>query len=62
VVFAQPRGFFDRDITPELVRDNWNSVMGDVDPDDSLHGFQEVVSLEREFQMLVAAGVGAVQV
>jgi NAD(P)-dependent dehydrogenase (short-subunit alcohol dehydrogenase family) len=62
VVFAEPRGFFARDITPELVRDNWDQVIGEVDADDTLHGFQEVVSLEREFQMLTAAGVGAVQV
>lgn len=58
VVFAEPRGFFSRDISPELVRDNWAQVMGDVGADDSVNGFWEVPSLEREFQMVAAvAGV-----
>jgi NAD(P)-dependent dehydrogenase (short-subunit alcohol dehydrogenase family) len=58
VVFAEPRGFFSRDLTPEQVRDNWARVMGDVDPDETVHGFSEVRSLEREFQMVAAvAGV-----
>ena len=58
VVFAQPRGFFSREITPEQVRDNWAQVVGEVDAADNLHGFWEVPSLEREFQMVATvAGV-----
>jgi NAD(P)-dependent dehydrogenase (short-subunit alcohol dehydrogenase family) len=61
VVFAEPPGFFARDITPELVRDHWAEVVGDVGPDDSLNGFLEITSLEREFQMVAAAGAGGEQ-
>jgi NAD(P)-dependent dehydrogenase (short-subunit alcohol dehydrogenase family) len=59
VVFAEPRGFVSANITPEGVRDNWGAVMGDVDGDATLHNFQEVVSLDQEFQLMVAAGVGS---
>jgi len=58
VVFAEPRGFYSHDITPEKVRDNWAEVMGEVDADETMHGFLEVVSLEKEFQ-IVAAAAGA---
>ena len=61
VVFAEPPGFFARDITPEQVRDNWAAVVGEVGEDDSLHGFLEVSSLEREFQLVAAASVGGDQ-
>jgi len=61
VVFAEPRGFWSPGITPEQVRDNWGAVMGDVDANDALHGFQEVVSLDQEFTLMVAAGVGSGQ-
>jgi NAD(P)-dependent dehydrogenase (short-subunit alcohol dehydrogenase family) len=61
VVFAEPPGFFTRDITPEKVRDNWAAVMGEVDEDDTLNGFLEVASLDREFQLVAASGVGGEQ-
>jgi NAD(P)-dependent dehydrogenase (short-subunit alcohol dehydrogenase family) len=60
VVFAEPRGFFSRDITPEQVRDNWAEVMGDVAADDTMHGFSEVARKERAFQMV--AGVAGVEI
>lgn len=59
VVFAEPRGFFARDISPEKVRDNWATVMGEVDEDATVHGFKEVVNLDQEFGLMTAAGVGA---
>ena len=61
VVFAEPRGFWSPNITPEAVRDNWAAVMGDVDAGHNLDGFQEVVSLDQEFMLMSAAGVGSDQ-
>jgi hypothetical protein len=58
VVFAEPRGFWSPDLTPEQVRDNWAEVMGNVGDDKTLNGFQEVVSLDHEFELLAASGVG----
>ena len=59
VVFAEPRGFWSPSLTPEEVRDNWGAVMGEVDADGTLHGFQHVTSLDNEFAMLAASGVGS---
>ena len=58
VVFAEPRGLVSSDITPEAVRDNWAAVMGDVEGDAMLHGFHEIRSLDQEFELMRAAGVG----
>lgn len=58
VVFAEPTGFYSPTITPEAVRDNWAAVMGAVEPDAALVGFREVISLDQEFELMVAAGVG----
>jgi NAD(P)-dependent dehydrogenase (short-subunit alcohol dehydrogenase family) len=61
VVFAEPRGFWSPTLTPEDVRDNWDAVMGEVDGNDTLHHFQEVISLEHEFALINATGVGSKQ-
>jgi hypothetical protein len=61
VVFAQPRGHVSSHLTPEEVRDHWSAVMGEVDADATLHGFQEVRSLDQEFELMVAAGVGSAE-
>ncbi len=58
VVFAEPRGYVSPHISPEEVRDNWSMVMGEVDSDAVLAGFSEVRSLDHEFELMVAAGVG----
>lgn len=59
VVYAEPRGFWSPQITPEQVRDNWDAVMGEVDSDHHMSGFQEIVNLEQEFGLLMDVGVGS---
>jgi NAD(P)-dependent dehydrogenase (short-subunit alcohol dehydrogenase family) len=59
VVFAEPRGFWSPNLTPEELRDNWDAVMGDVDGEQTLHSFQEVLSLDHEFALINASGVGS---
>lgn len=58
VVFAEPLGYWSATITPEEVRDNWSAIMGEVGEDHVVSGFREIVDLEQELGLMVAAGVG----
>jgi NAD(P)-dependent dehydrogenase (short-subunit alcohol dehydrogenase family) len=52
VVFASHKGYFNPDLTPEDIRDNWASVFGEVDSDDNLSGMFELTGQQREFRAI----------
>jgi NAD(P)-dependent dehydrogenase (short-subunit alcohol dehydrogenase family) len=49
VLFASPPGYFNADITPEDVRDNWAAIFGDVDAHGNIRGMFEVTGQQLEF-------------
>lgn len=53
VVIATADGYFNPDLTPEDVRDNWADVWGGQDPDGHIHGFYELLDQDSEHQQLV---------
>jgi len=60
VLYAEPIGYHHSALTPELVRDNWETAMGAVDDDNRLSPeFFQIVNLLQESELMVAAGVGA---
>lgn len=52
ITFAQSRGYFNRDISPEDVRDHWDAVRGSVTDDDEIHDMIELTGQPREAQIL----------
>jgi len=52
VVFASPRGYFNPDITPEDMRDNWAQVFGEVDQSGVVGNMYEVAGQPFEYQLL----------
>ena len=66
ILFASPKGYFNPDLTPEDVRENWGAIYGDVDAQDNIGpGMFEVTSNLREFMAInealasVHSGAGA---
>jgi NAD(P)-dependent dehydrogenase (short-subunit alcohol dehydrogenase family) len=51
IFFGQAPGYFNPDLTPEDVRDNWQAIFGEVDGD-RIVGAVEVRSMEHEFAVL----------
>lgn len=49
VVFASPPGYFNAEITPEAVRDNWATIWGEQDANGDLHDYFEVTGQQLEF-------------
>lgn len=53
VVIATADGYFNPDLSPEDVRDNWAEVWGGQEPDGHIHGFYELLDQDSEHQQLV---------
>lgn len=49
VLFASPPGYFNPDITPEDLRDNWAAVLGEQDAQGNISGMFEVTGQQLEF-------------
>lgn len=58
VVYAEPLGYHNPNLTPETVRDNWSAAMGAVDADFTMHDFYEIPNLLQESLLMLQAGVG----
>jgi len=59
VLFAEPLGYHNSALTPELVRDNWEAAFGPVEADNTLSSeYFQIVNLLQESELMVAAGVG----
>jgi NAD(P)-dependent dehydrogenase (short-subunit alcohol dehydrogenase family) len=59
LIYAEPLGFADPDLTPEKVRDNWSAVIGESDETHRLTGFYEAVDNAWEYDLLQMAGIGS---
>jgi len=58
VVYAEPLGYHHPTLTPEHVRDNWATAMGEVDHEYKMHEFYEIPNLLQESMLMQTAGVG----
>ena len=58
VLYAEPLGYHQQDLTPEDVRDHWAQAMGNVDGEYRLDGFYEIPNLLQESMLMLKAGVG----
>lgn len=58
VIYAEPLGHHSHNLTPELVKENWGAVMGEVNSDYKLHDFYEIPNLLQESLLMLQAGVG----
>jgi NAD(P)-dependent dehydrogenase (short-subunit alcohol dehydrogenase family) len=52
VYYASPRGYFNRALTPEDVRDNWDQVAGNVSADGMIGDMMEMTGSRREWALL----------
>jgi NAD(P)-dependent dehydrogenase (short-subunit alcohol dehydrogenase family) len=50
VFFASSKGYYNRDLTPEDVRDNWSEIYGNVDENDRIYDAIEITSLIGELR------------
>jgi NAD(P)-dependent dehydrogenase (short-subunit alcohol dehydrogenase family) len=58
VIYAEPLGYQNADLTPEDVRDNWARAIGSVNDDHALNDFYEIPNLLEESMLMLKAGVG----
>jgi NAD(P)-dependent dehydrogenase (short-subunit alcohol dehydrogenase family) len=52
IINASPEGYFNRDLTPEAVRDNWAQVYGDVDGTGRITGMKEIKGQAGEYVLI----------
>ncbi len=58
VVYAEPLGYHSHNLTPELVKQNWATAMGEVGADYKMCDFYEIPNLLEESMLMLKAGVG----
>jgi NAD(P)-dependent dehydrogenase (short-subunit alcohol dehydrogenase family) len=58
IVYAEPLGYHQHDLTPEDVRDHWAQAMGSVGDQYLLNEFYELPNLLQESMLALKAGVG----
>jgi NAD(P)-dependent dehydrogenase (short-subunit alcohol dehydrogenase family) len=52
IFYASPEGYFNRDLTPEDVRDNWNAIHGVPDASGKLFNCVEITSQAGEYEII----------
>ncbi len=52
LLFASPLGYFNPQLTPEDIRDNWPAVFGDVDPAGDIRDMFDVTGERRDYKLL----------
>lgn len=52
VLFASPKGYYNPNLTPEDVRDNWGAIYGDVDANNRLSDVLEITGLVGELRAI----------